>query len=59
MGRLRRTGRTGEVIVSDNGSTDRSVEIALAAGAHVVHQSERGYGNAYLAGFDAAPAPSL
>ena len=42
------------MIVSDNGSTDRSVEIALAAGARVVHQSERGYGNAYLAGFDAA-----
>ena len=51
---LRRTGRTGEVIVSDNGSTDRSVEVAQAAGARVVHRSERGYGNAYLAGFDTA-----
>jgi hypothetical protein len=51
---IRRSGRSGEVIVSDNGSTDRSVEVALAAGARVVHQPERGYGNAYLAGFDAA-----
>ncbi len=51
---LGRTGRIGEVIVCDNGSTDRSVEVALAAGARVVHESELGYGNAYLAGFDAA-----
>jgi glycosyltransferase involved in cell wall biosynthesis len=49
-----RTGLVGEVIVSDNGSTDRSVPVALAAGARVVHQPERGYGNAYMKGFSEA-----
>src|SRR5438270_5062918 len=51
---IRRTGLPGEVIVSDNGSTDRSVEIATELGAKVVHQPKRGYGNAYRAGFEAA-----
>jgi hypothetical protein len=44
----------GEVIVVDNGSDDRSVELATAAGATVVHEPRRGYGSAYLAGFAAA-----
>jgi glycosyltransferase involved in cell wall biosynthesis len=48
---IRKTGLVGEVVVSDNGSTDRSVAVAEAAGARVVHQPERGYGNAYLKGF--------
>ena len=48
---IRRTGLTGEVVVSDNGSSDRSVEVARVAGARVVHQPARGYGNAYLKGF--------
>ena len=47
-------GVPGEVIVADNGSTDRSPQIAAAAGARVIHQPKRGYGNAYLAGFAAA-----
>lgn len=51
---IRRTGLPGEVIVSDNGSTDRSVEIATELGARVIHQPARGYGNAYRAGFEAA-----
>ena len=41
-----RAGISGEVIVADNGSTDRSPELALAAGARVVHVAERGYGAA-------------
>lgn len=41
----------GEIVVSDNGSTDRSVEIAEKAGVRVCHQPLRGYGNAYLKGF--------
>jgi hypothetical protein len=51
---IARSGYTGEVVVVDNGSTDRSVERAEAAGARVVHQPHRGYGNAYRAGFGAA-----
>src|SRR5262245_13928103 len=47
-------GRTGEVIVVDNGSTDRSVEIAESEGATVIHEERRGYGSAYLAGLAAA-----
>lgn len=43
-------GLQGEVIVSDNGSTDGSIEIARAGGAKVVHQPVRGYGAAYLMG---------
>src|SRR5215213_5413648 len=51
---IRRTGLTGEVVISDNGSTDDSVAIATRAGARVVRQPERGYGNAYLKGFSEA-----
>lgn len=43
----------GEVIVSDNGSTDRSVAVARCAGARVVHEPRRGYGYAHLRGFEA------
>ena len=48
------SGRTGEVIVVDNASTDRSAEVAARHGARVVYQPARGYGNAYLAGLTAA-----
>lgn len=48
---LQRTGRPGEVLVVDNGSTDRSVQIATEAGARVIHERRRGYGQAYLRGF--------
>lgn len=51
---LRRLGRSGEVVVADNGSTDGSVEIALAHGARVVPVAQRGYGAAYRGGFAAA-----
>jgi len=44
----------GEVVVSDNGSADRSVEIANSLGARVVHQEEKGYGNAYQKGISSA-----
>jgi len=45
---------SGEVIVVDNDSEDRSAELATAAGARVVYEPRRGYGSAYLAGFAAA-----
>src|SRR5271166_6531437 len=51
---IAKSGLRGEVIVADNGSSDGSVGKAVAAGARVVHQRVRGYGNAYLMGFGAA-----
>jgi glycosyltransferase involved in cell wall biosynthesis len=47
---IRRSGRSGEVIVVDNASTDRSAEIAADHGALVVREERPGYGSAYLAG---------
>ena len=44
----------GEVVVIDNGSTDRSGELAASAGARVVEEPRRGYGRAYLTGLDVA-----
>ncbi|MCG8430209.1 MAG: glycosyltransferase family 2 protein [Candidatus Omnitrophica bacterium] len=45
-----RYGINGEIIVADNGSTDRSPEIAESFDARVVYESRRGYGAAYLCG---------
>jgi glycosyltransferase involved in cell wall biosynthesis len=42
---------SGEVIVVDNDSDDRSAQLAQEAGARVIHEPRRGYGSAYLAGF--------
>jgi glycosyltransferase involved in cell wall biosynthesis len=39
-----------EIIVVDNGSTDRTKEVASAAGARVVQEPRRGYGSAFRAG---------
>jgi hypothetical protein len=47
-------GVRGEVVVGDNGSTDRSVEIARRSGARVVHQTVKGYGAAIQAAAQAA-----
>ena len=44
----------GEVVVSDNGSTDGSIEIAKQHGARVVHATMRGYGNAVKKGIQEA-----
>ncbi len=43
-----------EVIVVDNGSTDRTAAVASTAGARVVTELQRGYGAACKAGLDAA-----
>lgn len=44
----------GDVIVVDNGSRDRTAEVARGAGARVVSARARGYGEACLAGIAAA-----
>ncbi len=43
----------GEVIVVDNGSDDRTAEVAREAGARVVSEPKRGYGRACRAGVEA------
>jgi glycosyltransferase involved in cell wall biosynthesis len=40
-----------EVIVVDNGSTDRTSEVAAQFGARVIREDARGYGRAYKKGF--------
>lgn len=43
----------GEIVVVDNGSRDRTAEVAAAAGARVVKESVAGYGRAFRAGLRA------
>lgn len=43
----------GEVIIAENGSTDGSQEIAMRAGARVVHIPAKGYGSALMGGINA------
>ena len=47
---IQRSGRSGEVVVVDNASTDRSADVAAEHGAVVVREERPGYGSAYLAG---------
>jgi glycosyltransferase involved in cell wall biosynthesis len=51
---IERSGRSGEVIVVDNGSTDSSAAIAAGQGATVLYEPRRGYGQAYLTGISHA-----
>jgi len=43
------------ILVADNGSRDRTAEVALAHGAAVVHEPEQGYGAACLRALAALP----
>lgn len=52
--RLQAKGYGGEILVSDNGSTDGSPLLAAALGCRVVHCPEEGYGNALRHGIGAA-----
>jgi glycosyltransferase involved in cell wall biosynthesis len=51
---MQEAGIRGEVIVADNGSRDRSPEIAVAHGARLLSISRRGYGAALRDGFHQA-----
>jgi glycosyltransferase involved in cell wall biosynthesis len=44
-----------DLLVVDNGSTDRTAEVAAAHGARVVHELRRGFGAACWAGVQASP----
>jgi glycosyltransferase involved in cell wall biosynthesis len=48
-----------EVVVVDNGSSDRTAEVARAAGARVVAEPRRGYGQACLTGIAAVPGADV
>jgi glycosyltransferase involved in cell wall biosynthesis len=49
------------ILVVDNGSVDRSADVARAAGAEVISEPRRGYGSACLAGMEqlAASPPEV
>jgi glycosyltransferase involved in cell wall biosynthesis len=49
--RLRAAGLVVEILVVDNGSSDRTAQLARSHGAKVLVQPVRGYGNAYKVGF--------
>jgi glycosyltransferase involved in cell wall biosynthesis len=51
---LNEKGLETEIVVVDNASTDNTAKEAEEAGARVVLGSKRGYGNAYLKGFQEA-----
>lgn len=55
----RQTVPAHEIILVDNGSTDRTVEIARAAGARIVHEPKRSIAAARATGFDAAEGAIL
>ena len=51
---LKKNKIKGEVIVADNGSIDKSKQIANKAGAKVVNVEQKGYGSALRGGFETA-----
>lgn len=48
-------GWVDAVVVSDNGSRDRTADVAREAGARVIREPQPGYGAACLAGINALP----
>ena len=53
-GFLERNDIDGEVVVVDNDSSDSTAKLASRAGARVIAEPEVGYGNAVMAGIEAA-----
>jgi glycosyltransferase involved in cell wall biosynthesis len=51
---LNKRGIAGEVLIADNGSSDGSQNLAMAAGARVIHVKDKGYGAALIGGIHAA-----
>ena len=51
---IHRLDLSAEILVADNGSVDRSVEVAQNCGARVVHVDQRGYGATLIGGIKAA-----
>jgi glycosyltransferase involved in cell wall biosynthesis len=51
---FRKENISGEVIVVDNGSTDRSAQIAKELSCRVIFEEQKGYGAAYLKGISYA-----
>ena len=45
-------GQLARLVVVDNGSTDRTAQVAAEAGAEVVNELRRGYGQACLTGIE-------
>ncbi|WP_235038188.1 glycosyltransferase family 2 protein [Microbacterium sp. 18062] len=54
QGFLASSGVVGEVLISDNGSTDGSQQIATSLGARVSNAPQRGYGAALINGIETA-----
>ncbi len=52
-------GLASEIVVVDNGSSDRTAELAALGGARVVAEPRRGYGRACLAGIAALNRPDI
>jgi hypothetical protein len=52
-------GAVDAIVVVDNGSDDRTAEVARDAGAIVVRQPERGYGAAMITGVAAVPDAAI
>ena len=51
---IKNIGINGEVLIVDNGSTDRSAKIARECGARVIRELRRGYGRALRTGLEVA-----
>jgi len=48
-----------DIVVVDNGSTDATARLAAEAGARVLHEPRRGYGQACMAGIAAVTCPDI